>query len=66
MFSKLYMKKYTIFGNLLDFFFVIVQNNGSKHDHGLLWVANAPTHHLGYNKIFEFFWISILHVIVIH
>jgi len=44
------MKEYTLFENLLDFFFVIeFQNYGSKHDHGLLWVANAPTYHLDYN-----------------
>ncbi len=61
------MKEDTIFGPLLDFFFVIVfQNHGSKHDHGLLRVVNASTYVFYFNKIIEFFSISILHVIVIN
>ncbi len=55
------------FWKFIGFFFVIeFQNYGSKHEHGLLWVANAPTYCLDYNKIFECFSISILHVIVIN
>jgi hypothetical protein len=50
------MKEDTIFGPLLDFFFVIIfQNHGSKHDHGLLWVVNASTYVFDFNKIIENF-----------
>jgi len=31
------------------------QNRGSEYDHGLLWVANAPTYGLDFNKIIENF-----------
>jgi hypothetical protein len=42
-FCTLCMKDNSIFGHLLDFFFVTkFQNCGSQHDHRLLWVANAP------------------------
>ncbi len=55
-FPKLCMKEDTIFGPLLDFFFVIIfQNHGSKHDHGLLWVVNASTYVFDFNKIIENF-----------
>jgi hypothetical protein len=37
----------SIFGHLLDFFFVTkFQSHESQHDHGLLWVANAPIYGL--------------------
>jgi hypothetical protein len=37
-FHTLCMKDSSIFGHLLDFFFVIeFQSRGSQHDHGLLW-----------------------------
>ncbi len=55
-FSKLCMKHNTIFGPSLELFFVTkFQNHGNEHDHGLLWVANAPKHGLNSNKIINFF-----------
>ena len=34
----------SILGPLADYFFVTeFQNRGSQHDHGLLWIKNAPT-----------------------
>ncbi len=55
-FQKLCMKDDMIFGPLLDFIFVIeFQNRVSDYDHGLLWVANAPTYGLDSNKIIENF-----------
>jgi hypothetical protein len=50
------MKDDRNFELLLDFFFVTkFQNHGSEHDHGLLWVVNAPTYGLDSNKIIEIF-----------
>jgi hypothetical protein len=50
------MKHNTIFGPSLELFFVTkFQNHGNEHDHGLLWVANAPKHGLNSNKIINFF-----------
>jgi hypothetical protein len=44
-------EKNSIFGHLLDFFFVTrFQSCGSQHDHGLLWVANAPIYGLDSNN----------------
>jgi len=50
------MKDNSIFGHLLDFFFVIeFQSRGSQHDHGLLWVTNAPIYGLDSNNAIENF-----------
>jgi hypothetical protein len=50
------MKANSIFGHLLDFFlshnFKVV---GSQHDHGLLWVANAPIYGLDSNNAIQNF-----------
>ncbi len=55
-FRKLWMNDDTIFEPLFDFFFVTkFQNHGSEHDHGLLWVVNASTYGLDFNKIIEIF-----------
>jgi hypothetical protein len=55
-FQKLCIKNDTIFGPLLDCFFVTkFWNCGSGHNNGLLWVANAPTYGLEFNKIIENF-----------
>jgi hypothetical protein len=55
-FQKLCMKDDMIFGPLLSFVFVTkFQNCGSEYDHELLWVANAPTYGLDFNKLFENF-----------
>jgi hypothetical protein len=42
------MRDNSIFGHLLDIFFVtkLQTSRGSQHDHGLLWVANAPIYGL--------------------
>ncbi len=51
-FQNLCMKDNTIFGPLLDFFFVTkFENCGIEHVHGLLWVANAPTYGLNSNNL---------------
>jgi hypothetical protein len=53
-FPKLCTKNNTNFGPSLELFFVTkFQNHGN--DHGLLWVANAPTYGLNSNKTIEFF-----------
>jgi len=50
------MKDNSIFGHLLYFFFDIkFQSCGSQHDHGLLWVANAPIYSLDSNNAIENF-----------
>jgi hypothetical protein len=50
------MKYNSIFGYLLDFFFVTdFQSRGSQHGHGLLWVANAPIYSLDSNNAIENF-----------
>jgi hypothetical protein len=50
------MKNNSIFGHLLDFFFVIeFQSHGKQHDHGLLWVANALIYGLDSNNEIENF-----------
>jgi hypothetical protein len=50
------MKNNSVFGHLLDFFFLIeFQSHGSQHDHGLLWVANAPIYGLDSNNAIENF-----------
>ncbi len=55
-FRTLCMKDNSIFGHLLDFFFVTkFQSHGSQHDHGLLWVANAPIYGLDSNNVIENF-----------
>ncbi len=38
----------------MDFFFVTkLQNCESEHDHGLLWIANAPIYGIDSNKTIE-------------
>jgi hypothetical protein len=50
------MKDNTTLGSLLDFFFVrIFQNRKCEHDHGILWVVNAPTYGFNSNNIIENF-----------
>jgi hypothetical protein len=50
------MKDNSIFGHLLDFFFVTkFQSRGSQHDHVVLWVANAPIYGLDSNNAIEKF-----------
>jgi hypothetical protein len=55
-FRTLCIKTNSIFGHLLDFF--LLHNfkvMGSQHDHGLLWVANAPIYGLDSNNVIENF-----------
>jgi hypothetical protein len=50
------MKDNSIFGHLLDFFFVTKpQSCGSQHDCGLLWVASAPIYGLDSKNTIENF-----------
>jgi hypothetical protein len=50
------MKDNSIFGHLLKKFFVTkFQNHGSQHEHGFLWVANAPIYGLDSNNAIENF-----------
>jgi hypothetical protein len=45
------MKDDMIFGPLLDYFFTTkFQDCGSEYNHGLSWVANAPTYGLDSKK----------------
>ncbi len=55
-FRRLCIKDNLIFGHLLNFFFVTkFQNYESQHNHGLLWVANAPIYGLDSNYAIENF-----------
>jgi len=50
------MKDNLIFGHLLKFFFATkFQSHESQHEHGLLWVANAPIYCLDLNNAIENF-----------
>jgi hypothetical protein len=50
------MKDDIIFGPSLELLFVTkFQNHGNEHDHGLLWVANAPKYGLNFNQVIIFF-----------
>jgi hypothetical protein len=50
------MKDNLIFRHLLNSFFVTkFQSHESQHDHGLLWVANAPIYGLDSNNAIENF-----------
>jgi hypothetical protein len=43
-----------IFGKVKDYFFIIeFQSRGLLHDHGLLWVQNAPTFGVSKNEEIE-------------
>ncbi len=41
-FHKPITKDHSFFGYISDFFIIEFQNHGSEHDHGLLWIKNAP------------------------
>jgi hypothetical protein len=50
-FCNLLKKDSSIFGKVDDFYFITnVQNRGSEHDHGLLWMKNGPTYGVDNNK----------------
>ena len=41
--KRLICQDETFFGKILDYYFVTeFQNRGSEHDHGLLWIEDAP------------------------
>ena len=43
-FRKICSKDKSIFGHLVDYFFITeFQHRGSEHDHGLLWIENVTT-----------------------
>jgi hypothetical protein len=63
-FQKIVHERWYDFWTIIGFVFVTeFQNHGNEHDRGLLWVANAPTYYLDFNKIIENLWIRILHVV---
>jgi hypothetical protein len=41
-FCKLITKDHKLFGYIFEIFIIKFQNHGSKHDHRLLWIKNAP------------------------
>ncbi len=51
-FCTLFNKDPSIFEQVCDFFFVVeFQNHGSEHDHGLLWIKDAPIYGINNEKI---------------
>ncbi len=45
------MKDYSIFGSISSSFLVLeFQNSGNEHDHGLLWIKNAPMYGVHTNE----------------
>ncbi len=55
-FCNLLKKDSSIFGKVNDFYFIIdVQNKGSEHDHGLLWMKNGPTYGVNNNETIKQF-----------
>ncbi len=52
--ANLLQKIIIFFGMFLSFFFIIeFQNHGSEHDHGLLWIKNAPMYGMHTNEEIE-------------
>jgi hypothetical protein len=55
-FRKLLKKCNSLFGQLEDYFFITeFQSGGYPHDHGLLWIANAPRYGTHSNEEIENF-----------
>jgi len=54
-FHKPITKDHSFFGYISDFFIIEFQNRGSKHDHGLLWIKNAPMYGMHTNEEIEKF-----------
>ena len=55
-FRKLCSKDKSIFGHIVDYFFITeFQHRGSEHDHGLLWIENAPIYGINSNATIEKF-----------
>jgi hypothetical protein len=56
VFAHYSTKTHLFFGQVRDIFFVtIFQNCGSEHDHGLLWMKDAPIHGINTNEKIFFF-----------
>jgi hypothetical protein len=44
----------TLFGQVKDFFFIIkFQSRGNEHNHGLLWIKDAPKYGINRNDKIE-------------
>jgi hypothetical protein len=55
VFCNLFFFK-SIFGKVNDFYFVTeFQNRRSEHDHGLLWIKDAPIYGVDSNETIEQF-----------
>jgi hypothetical protein len=56
LFSQTYHKISSLFGYISDFFFITeFQNCENEHDHGLLWIKNAPMYGVHTNEEIEKF-----------
>jgi hypothetical protein len=53
--TNLSQKNTFFFGIFLFFFITKFQNHGSKHDHGHLWIKNAPMYGVNTNEKIEQF-----------
>jgi hypothetical protein len=56
-FHKLITKYYYPFGHINSkiYFVIEFENHESEHDHGLLWIKNAPTYGMHTNEKIEWF-----------
>jgi len=55
-FRKVITKDHYFLGNISNFLFITeFQNHGRKHDHGLLWIKNAPMYKMHKNEKIENF-----------
>jgi hypothetical protein len=55
IFANLLQKIIIFLGIILKKFVIEFQNRGSKHDHGLLWIKNAPMYGMHTNEEIERF-----------
>jgi hypothetical protein len=60
LFCKLITKDHYLFGNIYIYIYIYFlvtefQNCGSEHDHGLLWIKNAPMYGMHINEKIEKF-----------
>jgi len=55
-FCKLITKDHSFFEYIFEFFFINeFQNHGSEHEHGFLWIKNAPMYGMHTNEKIEMF-----------
>jgi hypothetical protein len=64
-FRKL-IKKYHYFCGGFFFFIIKFQNCGSEHDHGLLWIKNAPMYGVQINEEIEWFVNIYIFIVMYH